>query len=145
MRKSVFIICLCIVCGWSCTGGDIQEKKDSCQKVCDSLTVAQAGMWTIEKVENAKWKKRKVSTVIVGTVPVPVNGTRDVSGSILFMNNGQKVLTTYVNVPVGALLIQKPIYEPRRVKGDYLPELVGYRHYIWADDKAYELDYFELI
>jgi len=71
--------------------------------------------------------------------------SQKMSGSILFMNNGQKILTTYVNVPVGTLLVQKPIYEPKRIKKSYVPKVVEYEHYLWVDKTAYELKNFKLI
>lgn len=165
MERLISIICACIMCGCACTNGNMQEKKENCQKtyeqsdanckkkdkkadcqkICDSLTVVQTLIWKVEKVEPANWNDKKRSTVIVGTVPVPMTTSQKMSGSILFMNNGQKILTTYVNVPVGTLLVQKPIYEPKRIKKSYVPKVVEYEHYLWVDNTAYELKNFKLI
>ena len=146
MKKlSIFIICVCAMCGWSCTNGEMQVKKQNCQNMCDSLSVAETRTWVVENVEIVNWKDKNVSTVIVGTVPVPVSSSQKKTGSVLFMDNGQMVLTTYLNVPIGTLFVQRPVYAPKKSKKVYEPSLVKYEHYLWYDNIAYEMDNFKLI
>ena len=145
MRKCVFIICVLAICGCSCSSGEMQVKKEKCQQVCDSISKAQTKTFVVEKVQNAVWVKKRSSMMIVGKTPIRRRRNREVNGSILFMDNGQKIKTTYINVPVGTLLIQSPIYAPRRSEGDYQPKLVKYRHILYVDGKEYKLDKFEFM
>ena len=65
------------------------------------------------------------------------------------MENGQVVRTNYINVPVGAYVVLKPVYVPEKFKYDnkkgYRPVLQNYEHYIFADDEYHQVEDFDLL
>ena len=145
MKKTFFTICLCSIFGWSCISGDMQVKKDSCQKVCDSLELAQTAVWTVEGVEPAIWKGIRISVTIVGKVPVTNHIPYEAPGSILSLNNRQRILTDYTGVPKGAKVVQKPKYAPKRIDNNYQPQLLEYYHCIIADSTEYDLKHLKVL
>ena len=148
MKKVLFLCALC-ACICSCTDSEMQEKKAVCQTLCDSLYVSETKSWEIIETRNAEWHERKRSMVLVGTTPVPRQRTVKAKGSLLLMENGQVVRTNYVNVPVGAYIVQKSVYVPKKFKDGnqkgYRPFLQKYEHYIFAGDKYHLMEDFDLL
>ena len=110
MKKIIFfmsVICLLCSCG-------MRENKDACQRLCDSLSVANVSYFEVVNVEEIPFTERQTSMVLVGNVPVPVNRNRTIKGSLLTFSNGQQISVPYYNVPIGTNLVQMPIYVPKR-------------------------------
>ena len=136
MKKIIFLMSiLCLVC--SC---GTQDKKNACQIMCDSLSAAQTVSFKVISVEETSWVEKKSTMMMSGKVPVPLQRTYEVKGSILTVSSNQQIRTYYVNVPVGATVVQKPIYVPKKHKGCYSPELKRYEHTIVSDGKSYPLN-----
>lgn len=146
MKKNLFI--LCVLCACSCTNREMQEKKAICQTLCDSLYVSETKSWEIIETRNTEWHEGRQSMILVGTTPVPTQRTVKAKGSLLLMENGQVVRTNYINVPVGAYIVQKSVYVPEKFKDGnkkgYRPVLQNYEHYIFADEEYHPVEDFDL-
>lgn len=137
MKKIIFLmVILCMVC--SC---GTQEKKNACQIECDSLSTAQTICFEVINVEETSWIEKKSTMMMAGKVPVPLQRAYEVKGSILTVSSNQQIRTYYVNVPVGATVVQKPIYIPKKHKGCYKPKLKRYEHTIVSGGKSYPLNF----
>lgn len=137
MKKIIFFMSiLCFVC--SC---GTQEQKTACQQECDSLSIANVSYFEVVDVEEASLVKKQTSMILVGTVPVPISMNHKNDGSLLTLSNGQKVSVPYINVPIGASLVQMPIYVPkfRLLQGDYQPKFKKYGHAILTNGEVYPL------
>jgi hypothetical protein len=120
----------------------MRENKDACQRLCDSLSVANLSYFEVVNVEEIPFTERQTSMVLVGNVPVPVNRNRTIKGSLLTFSNGQQISVPYYNVPIGTNLVQMPIYVPKRgfFQRNYRPKFKKYGHALVADGKTYPLN-----
>lgn len=151
MKKIIFLMCVfTAMCMCSCTSSEMKDKKEQCQKICDDLSsYAELKTWAVIESKDTTWFEKRSMVTMAGKVPVYHQYRKQLKGCVLTIENGQKLLTSeYLHIPVGAFVVQQPIYVPESYKNngkkDYRPSFKRYDHYILADGTNHPLKNFTL-